>query len=149
MKQMINRKARHEYFFIEKYEAGVVLQGTEIKSIRQGKVSFKDSFAKIDKRGEVWLMNLHISPYEKSTFFNHEATRSRKLLLSKREIKKLNTKIIEGGMTIIPSMMYINDRGLCKVQIALAKGKKNYDKRDVMQQRDQKREMDRALKQRY
>lgn len=149
MKAMKNRKARHEYFFIDTYEAGVVLQGTEIKSIRQGKVSFKDSYAKIDKDGQVWLLNLHISPYEKSTYFNHEATRPRKLLLNKREIKKMNTKIIEGGMTLVPSQIYINDRGYCKVEIALAKGKKNYDKRDVMQKRDQKRDLERAKKMGY
>ncbi len=148
MKQMINRKAKHEYYFVDKFEAGIALQGTEIKSIRQGKVSFKDSFARIDKKGEVWLLNLHITPYEKSTYFNHEATRPRKLLLNRREIKKLNSKIIEGGMTLIPASMYINDKGLCKVELALAKGKKNYDKREVMQKRDQKLDMDRARKQR-
>ncbi len=148
MKQMINRKAKHEYYFVDKFEAGIALQGTEIKSIRQGKVSFKDSFARIDKKGEVWLLNLHITPYEKSTYFNHEATRPRKLLLNRREIKKLNSKIIEGGMTLIPASMYINDKGLCKVELALAKGKKNYDKREVMQKRDQKLDMDRVRKQR-
>lgn len=146
LREMKNKKARHEYFFIETYEAGIVLSGTEIKSIRQGKVSFKDSFARIDKNGEVWLLNFHISPYEKSTYFNHEATRPRKLLLNKREIKKINSKIIEGGMTLIPASIYINEKSLCKVEIALAKGKKNYDKREVMQKKDQQRDMDRAKK---
>lgn len=146
IKQINNRKARHEYLFIETYEAGIVLKGTEIKSVRQGKVSFTDSFASIDKNGEVWLLNLHISPYEKTTYFNHDAKRPRKLLLNRREIKKINSKIIEGGMTLIPVSMYINDKSLCKVEIALAKGKKNYDKREDMQKKDQQRDLDRAKK---
>lgn len=146
IKQILNRKARHEYLFIETYEAGIVLKGTEIKSVRQGKVSFTDSFASIDKNGEVWLLNLHISPYEKTTYFNHDAKRPRKLLLNRREIKKINAKIIEGGMTLIPVSMYINDKSLCKVEIALAKGKKNYDKREDMQKKDQQRDLDRAKK---
>ncbi len=146
LREIKNRKARHEYFFLDTYEAGIVLRGTEIKSIRQGKVSFKDSFARIDKQGEVWLMNLHISPYEKSAYFNHEATRPRKLLLNRREIKKINSKITEGGMTLVPVSIYINEKSLCKVELALAKGKRNYDKREVMQKKDQQRDMDRAKK---
>jgi SsrA-binding protein len=149
IKEMKNRKARHEYLFIDTYEAGIVLKGTEIKSIRQGKVSFVDSFAKIDKQGEVWLINLHISPYEKTAFFNHEATRPRKLLLNRREIKKINSKIIEGGMTLVPASIYINDKSLCKVELALAKGKKNYDKREDLQKKDQQRDVDRAKKMRF
>lgn len=144
--QINNRKARHEYFFIETFEAGIVLKGTEIKSIRQGKVSFVDSFARVDSKGEVWLLNLHISPYEKTTFFNHDPTRPRKLLLNRREIKKINGKITAGGMTLIPVSMYINKSGLCKVEIALAKGKKTYDKREDIQKRDQQRDLERAKK---
>lgn len=146
LREIKNKKARHEYFFIETFEAGIVLKGTEIKSIRQGKVNFIDSFARVDKMGEVWLMNLHISPYEKSAYFNHEATRPRKLLLNKREIKKISTKIVEGGMTLIPASIYINQRSLCKVELALAKGKKNYDKREDLQQKAQQRDIDRAKK---
>ncbi len=149
IREIKNRKARHEYFFVQTYEAGIVLRGTEIKSIRQGKVSFKDSYARIDKQGEVWLLNLHISPYEKSTYFNHEATRPRKLLLNKREIKKMNSKIVEGGMTLIPASIYINEKSLCKVELAIAKGKKNYDKREVLQKKDQQRDADRAKKMTY
>lgn len=149
IREIKNRKARHEYFFVQTYEAGIVLRGTEIKSIRQGKVSFKDSYARIDKQGEVWLLNLHISPYEKSTYFNHEATRPRKLLLNKREIKKINSKIVEGGMTLIPASIYINEKSLCKVELAIAKGKKNYDKREVLQKKDQQRDADRAKKMTY
>jgi SsrA-binding protein len=146
IREIKNRKARHEYFFVQTYEAGIVLRGTEIKSIRQGKVSFKDSYARIDKQGEVWLLNLHISPYEKSTYFNHEATRPRKLLLNKREIKKMNSKIVEGGMTLIPASIYINEKSLCKVELAIAKGKKNYDKREVLQKKDQQRDAERSKK---
>ncbi len=146
IREIKNRKARHEYFFVQTYEAGIVLKGTEIKSIRQGKVSFKDSYARIDKQGEVWLLNLHISPYEKSTYFNHEATRPRKLLLNKREIKKMNSKIVEGGMTLIPASIYINEKSLCKVELAIAKGKKNYDKREVLQKKDQQRDAERSKK---
>lgn len=145
-KKIRNKKAAHDYYFIDTFEAGIVLKGTEIKSIRQGKVSFKDSYAKIDKNNEVWLLNLHISPYEMSAIFNHDATRPRKLLLNKREIKKINSKVIEGGMTLIPAAIYINKRSLCKVELALSKGKHNYDKRDVAQKKDMKREEDRAKK---
>jgi SsrA-binding protein len=140
-----NRKAYHEYAMIETYEAGIVLSGTEIKSVRQGKVSFTDSYGKIIK-DEIWLLGLHISPYEKGTYSNHEAVRNRKLLMHRREIAKIDRKVKEQGMTLVPLELYINDRGLCKVKIAIAKGKHTYDKKDDKQMKDLKRESERAVK---
>jgi len=134
-----NRKALHEYFVIQRYEAGIALVGTEIKSIRAGKLNFKDSYAKVDK-GECWLMNLHISPWEKASFFNHQAERPRRLLLHKSEINRLKTKVDEQGMTLIPLEIYINEQGFCKVSLALAKGKKLYDKRESLQKKDLERD---------
>ena len=138
MQEFKNRKAQHDYFFIQELEAGIVLKGTEIKSIRLGRLNFKDSYARIDD-GEVWLYNLHISPYGKTTYFNHEPTRKRKLLLNKHEIRKLKIKIEQDGMTLVPSMIYINEKSKCKVMIALAKGKKNYDKRETLKEKDLER----------
>ena len=140
-----NRKAQHDYFFIQEIEAGIVLKGTEIKSIRQGKVNFKDSYARIDD-GEVWLYNLHINPYEKTTYFNHDPTRKRKLLLNKKEIKRLKVKVEQDGMTLVPKTIYINEKSKCKVMLALAKGKKSYDKRDSIQAKDIKRDIARREK---
>lgn len=137
-----NKKAEHDYFFVSEIEAGIVLRGTEIKSIRLGKVNFKDSFAKIID-DEVWLFNLHISPYEKTAFFNHEPTRKRKLLLHKREIKRLKNKVEQDGMTLVPKTIYINEKAKCKVTLALAKGKRLYDKRASIAEKDLKREEDR------
>ncbi|MBP7310319.1 MAG: SsrA-binding protein SmpB [Candidatus Cloacimonetes bacterium] len=145
MKSLKNKKALHEYFVIQKYEAGIALKGTEIKSIRAGMINFKDSFAKIDN-GECWLHNLHISPWEKGSYFNHEAERKRKLLLHKSEINRLKTKVDEQGMTLIPLEIFINDQGKCKVSIALAKGKKFFDKRESLQQKDLERERAREAK---
>ena len=139
MKSIKNRRASHDYFIVQKLEAGIALKGTEIKSIRSGKVSFKDSHARIIN-GECWLLNLHISPWEKSAYFNHDAERKRKLLLHKHEIRRLRTKVEEQGMTIIPLEIFINEAGLCKVIIALAKGKHTYDKRDSIKQRELERE---------
>lgn len=139
MKSIKNRRALHEFFIIQKLEAGLALKGTEIKSIRAGMINFKDSFAKIDK-GECWLCNLHISPWEKASYFNHDAERPRKLLLHKNEIGRLKAKVEEQGMTLIPLEMYINDRGRCKLTLALAKGKKFYDKRESLQKRDVERD---------
>jgi SsrA-binding protein len=135
----------HEYFIIQKYEAGISLKGTEIKSIRAGMVNFKDSFAKIDD-GQCWLQNFHISPWEKASFFNHEAERPRRLLMHKSEIKRLRAKVDEQGMTLIPLEIYINDKGYCKVSLALAKGKKFFDKRDTLQKKDLEREKAREAK---
>ncbi len=146
MKSIKNRKAFHEYFILDTYEAGIVLVGTEIKSIRQGKINFKDSYARIDENNEVWLMNMHISIYDKGTHFNHKPERSRKLLLSKREIKKLRQKIEEKGMTLVPTDLHITDNGLAKITIGVAKGKHTYDKRDSLQKKDMNRDMERKLK---
>ena len=143
--EFINRKAQHDYFFIQEIEAGIVLKGTEIKSIRLGRINFKDSYARVVE-GEVWVFNLHISPYEKTVFFNHEPERKRKLLLHRREIKRMKNKVEHEGMTLIPKKIYINKAGLCKVILALAKGKKAYDKRDAIQEKDLRREQERREK---
>jgi len=145
MSSIKNRRAWHDYEVIQKFEAGIVLKGTEIKSIRAGKVNFKDSHARIIS-DECWLLNLHISPWEKSSYFNHEAERKRKLLLHSYEIKRLRTKVDEQGMTIIPLEIFINDKGLCKVIIGLAKGKHSYDKRESLQRKDLQREKERSEK---
>ena len=143
-----NRSAGHHYFFINELEAGIVLSGTEIKSIRAGKVSFKDSYARIDE-GELWLVNLHISPYDKGNIYNHDPERKRKLLMKKHEIRRLQKKMEEQGLTLVPKELYINDKGLCKVNIALAKGKKVYDKREDIQKKDLIRERERKEKNPY
>jgi len=132
----------HDYFILQKNECGIVLVGTEIKSIRAGKLNFKDSFARIED-GECWLFNLHISPWENAAYFNHDPERKRKLLLHKNEIKRLKSKVEEQGNTLIPIEIFINDSGRCKIVLALAKGKKLHDKRDAMQEKDLKREMER------
>jgi len=137
-----NRKARHEYEFVDTYEAGIVLKGTEIKSIREGKVNLMDGYCYFHE-GELFLKGIHISPYSQSSFYNHETTRERKLLLHKRELDKLKGNVDEKGLTLIPSKLYINSRGFAKVQIALAKGKKLHDKRDSIKEKDMKRELDR------
>jgi SsrA-binding protein len=145
MKSIKNRKAEHEYYIVQTLEAGIVLTGTEIKSIRAGKVNFKDSYAKVEN-GECWLMNLHISPWEKASFFNHDPERKRKLLLNRHEIKRLKAKTDEQGMTLVPLEMYINENGICKVKLALAKGKHSYDKRETLQKKDLEREKERENK---
>lgn len=140
-----NRKASFEYHLLERFEAGVRLLGTEIKSIRQGKANINDSFCSfID--GELYIRNMHIAEYSHGSFYNHEAKRNRKLLLHKREIKKLETKLQERGFTIIPLRIFINNRGFAKIEIALAQGKKLYDKREAIKERDNKRELARFLK---
>ena len=145
MKVFKNRKARHNYFFIQELEAGIVLQGSEIKSIREGKISFKDSFASIEA-GEVWLHSLHISPYKYDSNFAPDPERKRKLLLNKREIKKIKNQMDEKGMTLIPVEIYINDKGLAKIIIALAKGKRQYDKREDIKKKDVMRDIQRNMK---
>ena len=145
MKAIKNRKALHEFFIIQTFEAGIVLKGTEIKSIRAGMINFKDSFAKIEN-GECWLNNFHISPWEKAAYFNHQAERPRKLLLHKNEINRLRAKVDEQGMTLIPLEIYINEQGLCKLKLALAKGKKFFDKRDSLQKKDLERDRAREEK---
>ncbi len=137
-----NRKASFEYHFLDTFTAGIMLQGTEIKSIREGKANLQESYCAF-KENELWILNLHISPYDMGTHYNHEPKRERKLLLSKKELKKLDAKSKEKGLTIIPFRLFINQRGLAKVEIALAKGKKLYDKREDIKQKDLKRELDR------
>ena len=141
-----NRKARHDYFIDETFEAGIVLKGSEIKSCRQGKVNLKDSYAKI-KKGELFLTNSHISPYSFANQLNHDPLRDRKLLLHKREIKRLIGKINERGMTLIPLCMYLKN-GRAKVELGLARGKKLYDKRESIRNKTERRELERAFKSR-
>jgi len=141
-----NKKAYHNYFIEEKFEAGMVLTGTEIKSLRMGNANLNDSFA-IVRNGEAFLNNLHISPYDFGNRENHDPDRMRKLLLHKKEIAKLFGKIREQGYSVVPLRLYFK-KGLAKVEIGLAKGKKLYDKREVMKEKDQKRDMAQALKQR-
>lgn len=137
----VNRKARHEYTILQTYEAGIVLQGTEVKSLRQGKANLVDSYANL-KDGEVWLHGAHISVYDQGNINNHEPTRTRKLLLNKSEIKKLIGKVKEKGLTLIPLRLYFSN-GRVKVELALAKGKKVYDKREAIAKRDTQREQER------
>ena len=140
-----NKKASFEYFFVETYTAGIVLTGTEIKSIRQGKASLVDSFCYINN-GEIWLKGMNISPYFFGSYNNHEAKRDRKLLLTKREIHKLQEATKQVGFTIVPTLVFIDDKGRAKVDIALAKGKKEYDKRQTLKEKEDRREVDRAMK---
>lgn len=140
-----NKSARHDYFIEEKFEAGVVLTGTEIKSVRQGRVNLKESYVRI-VGGELLLIGMNISPYEHGNIHNVEPQRTRKLLLHKKEIRKLAAMAQQEGMTIVPLCIYINARGLAKIEIAAAKGKKNYDKRDSIAKRDAEIKMRRLLK---
>jgi SsrA-binding protein len=142
-----NKKARHEYEILDTYEAGIELQGSEVKSCRQGAVNLKDSYARIDGT-EIFLVNAHISPYTHANRFNHEPLRRRKLLLHRAEIKKLYGKMRERGQSFVPLKMYFNEKGKVKVLVALAKGKKTHDKRDDIRKRDQQRDTERALKDR-
>lgn len=139
-----NKKARHDYFLEETYEAGISLHGTEVKSLRMGKCSIKESFIHIEK-GEVILYGMHISPYEKGNIFNRDPLRPKKLLMHKKEIQKLTGKIAEKGYTIVPVQVYFKG-SLVKVQVALAKGKKLYDKRQDIAKKDQRREAEREFK---
>lgn len=141
-----NRKARHDFYIEEVYEAGIVLAGTEVKSLRAGRANLKDSYARVD-RGEVFLYNAHISPYDQGNRFNHDPLRTRKLLMNKSEIRKLIGRVQEKGLTLVPLRMYFKN-GRAKVELALAKGKKLYDKRDDMAARDAKREMEVAFRER-
>ena len=139
-----NKKANHDYFIEETIEAGMVLQGTEIKSIRSGKVQLKDSFVQI-RNGQAWISNMHISPYEQGNRFNHDPLRVRKLLLHKKQISELLGRTKQEGYTIVPLKMYIKD-GYAKLLIGVGKGKKNYDKRDDLKKKEAKREMERVFK---
>ncbi len=142
--EILNRKARHDYFVEETIEAGIVLTGTEIKSIRQGSANIKDSYGVI-KNDEVFLLNMFISPYKEGNQFNHEERRTRKLLLHKKEIKKLKERLEVQGFTLVPLKIYFKENK-AKVMLGVCRGKKNYDKRESIKERDQKREMQKASK---
>lgn len=142
-----NRKARHDYFILDTMECGIVLTGTEIKSVRAGNLNLKDSYASIE-RGELWLLGLHISPYEKGSYYNHEPERNRKLLVSRHELIRLHGKIKEKGLTLVPLSVYIKEGRRAKIELAVAKGKTSYDKRDALAERDAKRDIARAVRHR-
>ncbi len=139
-----NRKASFEYTLLDRYAAGMQLKGTEIKSIREGKAGINEAFCYIDK-GELWVKGLHISPFSKGSFYNHEETRNRKLLLHKKELKKITGTLTE-GMSIVPIELFINNRGWAKLEIALAKGKKQFDKRETIKRRELQRTLGRKVK---
>ncbi len=143
--QIKNKKASFEYFFMETFTAGIVLTGTEIKSIRMGKASLVDTFCFINN-GEIWVKGMNISPYSYGSYNNHEAKRDRKLLLNKREIHKLQEATKQIGYTIVPTLVFIDKNGRAKMDIALAKGKKEFDKRQTLKEKEDRREMDRAMK---
>lgn len=140
-----NKKARHDYFIEDSYEAGIALTGTEIKSVRAGKVSIKESYARI-QNGEVILLGMNISPYEQGNRFNVDPLRPRKLLLHKREIRKMLEATTREGMTLVPLRMYINKAELAKVELGVCRGKKNYDKRETIAKKDAARKIDQAIK---
>jgi SsrA-binding protein len=142
-----NRKARHEYHFDDTYEAGLVLKGSEIKSIRAGRISLQQGFV-VFQDGEAWLIDVHIAPYDPASREGHEPLRRRKLLLHRREIDRLQGQVQQKGYTVIPTKLYLKD-GRAKIEIALARGKKQYDKRQTIAERDSKRQVERALKERY
>lgn len=145
MKIYRNKKALRDFFIIEELEVGIMLQGSEIKSIRAGKISFKDSYARLEN-GEMWLYNIHISEFTQASYNNHIPDRKRKLLMHKKQILKFKKKVDEKGLTLIPKNLYLNDAGMVKVTLALAKGKRNYDKRDDLQKKVQLRDMERRIK---
>ncbi|QQR97654.1 MAG: SsrA-binding protein SmpB [Sphingobacteriales bacterium] len=143
--EIINKKAAFNYLLLDTYKAGMVLYGTEVKSIREGKVNMSDCYC-FFKDGELWVKNLHIAEYAFGTYNNHVPLRQRKLLLQKRELQKLHLKIKEKGFTIIPYRIYFNERNLCKIDICLAKGKKSFDKRETLKAKDEKRDVQIAMK---
>ncbi|MDR1745990.1 MAG: SsrA-binding protein SmpB [Tannerella sp.] len=143
--QIKNKRATFDYELLEMFTAGIVLTGTEIKSLRLGKASLVDTYC-ITERGEVWVKNMYIAEYFYGTYNNHAERRERKLLLNRKEIRKIETAAKNSGFTVIPVRMFINEKGLAKIVIAVAKGKKEYDKRESLRERDDKREMDRAFK---
>ena len=144
MSEIKNRSAYHDYFIEEKYDAGMVLAGTEVKSIREGKVSFVDSFCAFDQ-GELWVKNMHIAEYRMGTTNNHLAVHDRKLLLTRRELRKLEIKLRDKGYTIVPLRIFFSEKGFAKMEIGLGRGKKSYDKRESIKQRDTEKEIKRAL----
>lgn len=150
MKQAIinikNKKAYFEYEILEKYTAGMVLTGTEIKSIRAGLASIKESFCEFNELGELFVINMYIKEFVNASFYNHQPRNSRKLLLNKHELKKLGKKVKDVGLTIVPLRLYLNEKGWAKLDIALAKGKKQHDKRHTLKDRENKRDLDRVKK---
>ncbi|NDV44065.1 SsrA-binding protein SmpB [Flagellimonas sediminis] len=141
-----NKRARFDYEILDTYTAGIVLGGTEIKSIRLGKANLSQSFCEFNDNGELFVVNMQVDEYSHGSYYNHKPKAERKLLLNKRELKKLRKEVTTSGLTIIPLNLFINDRGLAKVNIGLAKGKKLYDKRDTIKDRDTKRNLDRVKK---
>ena len=140
-----NRKARHDYFVLETFECGIVLTGTEIKSVRDGKINLKEGYALI-RGGELWLVGVHISLYEKGSYYNHEPLRDRKLLMKHHEILRLFSKVREKGLTLVPLSVYLKEGKRAKVELALVKGKLLHDKRDSLAERDAKRDIERAVR---
>ena len=141
-----NKRARFEYELIDEYTAGIILTGTEIKSIRNSKASIAESFCEFNHKGELFTVNMHIEEYAFGTRFNHKPKAQRKLLLNKKELNKLYKEVKNGGLTIVPLRLFINDKGLAKIRIALARGKKLYDKRETIKDRENKRDLDRLKK---
>ncbi|MGB0974899.1 MAG: SsrA-binding protein SmpB [Flavobacteriaceae bacterium] len=141
-----NKKARFEYEILDTYDAGIMLVGTEIKSIREGKATITESFCEFNERGELFVINMYIDEYSHATYFNHQMRRERKLLLNKKELKKLHREVKNTGLTIVPLRLFLNDKGLAKLHIALCRGKKLHDKRNTLKDRDNKRDLDRIKK---
>ena len=140
----VNRKARHDFEFLDKFEAGIQLLGTEVKSLRDGKMSFGDAFCYVDDE-QIYVKNLHISVYEQANRFNHDPLRVRKLLLHKREIRKIEKKLQDQGVTVVPVSVYFNEAGIAKMEIAVAKGKKMFDKREALKEKDAKKNLKKFL----
>jgi SsrA-binding protein len=145
MTEIRNRQAYFDYFIDDKYDAGMVLTGTEVKSLRAGRASFNDSYC-FFHRGELWIKSLHIAEYSHGTSANHDPVRERKLLLNKKELRKIESKIKEKGITVVPLRIFFSDKGLAKIELGLGKGKKQYDKRETIKQRDTQREMKKFIK---
>ena len=145
MAEIRNRQAYYDYFIDDKYDAGMVLTGTEVKSLRAGRASFNDSYCYFH-RGEMWIKSLHIAEYSHGTSANHDPLRERKLLLNKKELRKIESKIKEKGVTVVPLRIFFSDKGLAKIELGLGKGKKLYDKRETIKQRDNQREMKKFIR---
>ncbi len=145
MTEIRNRQAYYDYFIEDKYDAGIVLTGTEVKSLRAGRASFNDSYCYFH-RGEMWIKSLHIAEYSHGTSNNHDPLRERKLLLNKKELRKIESKIKEKGITVVPLRIFFSEKGLAKIEVGLGKGKKSYDKRETIKQRDTQREMKKFIR---
>ncbi|MBK6934649.1 MAG: SsrA-binding protein SmpB [Bacteroidales bacterium] len=143
--EIVNKKAKFEYTILDRYEAGIVLTGTEIKSIRQNKASLSDAYC-VFKDGELWVKNMHIAEYSHGTYNNHEPKRDRKLLLHKHQLRRLESKVKESGLTIVPLRLYINEKGIAKLEIALVRGKKEHDKREAIKKRETERNISKFFK---